>query len=104
MAYLQCEFASELSRIRYVKIDTEGYDRQVASSIKELLQSNRPYLRTEIYKHLPLDQRQGYWADLHQLGYRIHKFQDDEHPIGEEISAPQMGSWPHFDLFAVPEY
>lgn len=102
MNFLTREFAAELPRIRYVKIDTEGYDRTVASSIEQLLRTNRPYLRTEIYKHLPLDQRRGYHADLRRLGYRLHKYQDDEHPLGPELAESDMGRWSHFDIFALP--
>src|SRR5438270_7754267 len=35
--YLKREHPAELSRVRFIKIDTEGFDRQVAASIRELL-------------------------------------------------------------------
>ena len=101
--WLKRQMPAECRRIRYLKIDTEGSDRAVAASLQELLMTNRPYLRTEIYKHLPTDERRGYYADLRRLGYRLYKYDDDAHPMGAELHESDMTRWPHFDVFAVPE-
>ncbi len=68
VAYLRRTAASELTRLRYIKIDTEGFDRAVAGSLRVLLESARPYIKSEIYKHMPGDERAGYHADLRALG------------------------------------
>jgi FkbM family methyltransferase len=100
--YLKKEFPDELSRVRYIKIDTEGFDRAVAASLKELLVTNRPYLRSEIYQHLPIEERKAYYHDLRELGYKIHKFNGDEDYAGSELGVEDMAKWEHFDIFAVP--
>jgi FkbM family methyltransferase len=100
--YLRRTAPAELARVRYIKIDTEGFDRAVARSLVELLQSTRPYLKTEIYKHLPPAERAGYFNDLCQLRYRLFKCGDVEYR-GEELRSPDdLARWPHFDIFAVP--
>lgn len=103
LAFLRREFPGELARLRYVKIDTEGYDRVVAASLAELLKTHRPYLRTEIYKHLPAAERRAYFAELRRLGYRVHKYESDAQPMGPELTEAELTRWPHFDLWAVPE-
>jgi len=103
MRYLRAEFPDELGRVRYVKIDTEGSDRTVAGSLKELLVKNRPYIKSEIWKHMPAEQRRDYYRDLRALGYRIHKVNSDEDYVGVHIDLEDMAKWEHFDLFAVPE-
>lgn len=100
--YLRRHAAEELARLRYVKIDTEGFDRAVARSIADLLRTLRPYVKTEIYKHLPAAERSGYYADLRQLGYRVFKCEDLEYR-GEELGPDDLSRWKHFDVFAVPE-
>jgi FkbM family methyltransferase len=100
--YLRREAPAELSRIRFIKIDTEGYDRAVVQSIASLISSLRPYIKTEIYRHLPAAERIEYFRDLRRLGYRI--FKCEEYAFrGEELGPQDLSRWKHFDVFAVPQ-
>jgi FkbM family methyltransferase len=100
--YLRQHAAQQLAGLRYIKIDTEGFDRDVARSLADLLRTFRPYIKTEIYKHLPDAERVGYHADLRQLGYRVFKYEEFEYR-GEELGPNDLTRWKHFDIFAVPE-
>ena len=100
-AYLQHEAPGDLARLRYVKIDTEGFDRAVVASLAALLRATRPYLKAEIYKHLSADERSGFFHELEDLGYRVFKW--DVHSYrGEPLTAAGLSRWPHFDIFAIP--
>jgi FkbM family methyltransferase len=99
--YLRREAPEELSRIRYIKIDTEGFDPTIVRSIAGLLQAVRPYFKTEIYKHLGRDERTAYFEELRALGYRLFKC-DGERYRGEEVQPADVLRWKHFDMFAVP--
>jgi FkbM family methyltransferase len=102
LGYLREQAPDTLDRLRYVKIDTEGSDRVVARSLRDLLRTSRPYLKSEIYRHLPRQERAGYYDDLRVLGYRI--FKCEEHVVrGQELDRGDMMLWQHFDIFAVPE-
>jgi FkbM family methyltransferase len=97
------EFPQYCDRITFVKIDTEGYDRSVASSLKPILTANRPYLRSEIFKLVDQDEREGYYDELRELGYRVHRLNGEEDFAGRELARSDMMSWRQFDIFAVPE-
>ncbi len=99
--YLKAEFPGTLSKVRYIKIDTEGFDRAVAASLRELLELTHPFIKSEIYQYMPADQRRGYFEDLTALGYRIHRFNGDEDYVGIQLGADDMMKWRHFDIFAV---
>lgn len=101
--YLQREYPGIMGRIRYVKIDTEGYDPDVAHSIRPLLQRNRPFIKTEIYKHLPTARRAQYLRELHELGYQLYKWESEDNYRGQRLSEKDADKWPHYDVFAVPE-
>jgi len=103
VAYLEREYPELLSKVDYIKVDTEGFDRSVVNSLRELLVRNTPYLKSEIYRHMPQEQREGYYRDLRDLGYRVHRFNDDEDYLGEELSGADLMKWEHFDVFAVHE-
>jgi FkbM family methyltransferase len=101
--YLRAKFPEELKKVRYIKIDTEGADRAVAGSLKELLIQNRPYVKSEIYRHMPEVERRSYYRELRDLGYVVHKFRGDEDYAGEELTELQMIHWEHFDIFCTPQ-
>jgi FkbM family methyltransferase len=102
-AYLRTNAPGDVPRIRYVKIDTEGFDRAVLRSLQDLLATVRPYLKTEFYKHLSDAERRAYHADLRRLGYRTFKWVSDERYRGEELGAADLSRWRHFDVFGIPE-
>jgi FkbM family methyltransferase len=102
-AYLREHAAEDVPRLRYIKIDTEGFDRAVVSSIADLIASARPYLKTEIYKHLPNAERDAYELDLRRLGYRLFACGEAEYR-GEELGPGALRRWRHFDVFAVPQH
>ena len=101
--YLRREFSTYVDRVRYVKIDTEGFDRSVAASLKPLLAANHPHVRSEIFKLMPRGEREGYYDDLRQLGYRVHLLENEEDYAGQVLCREDMMSWEHYDIFAVPE-
>ncbi|HET9830756.1 MAG TPA: FkbM family methyltransferase [Vicinamibacterales bacterium] len=101
--YLRAESPESLSRIRFIKIDTEGFDRAVAQTLAPLLKTSRPFVKTEIYKHMPASERFAYFEDLRALGYACFKCGDVEYQ-GEPLERPSdLTKWRHFDLFAVPD-
>jgi FkbM family methyltransferase len=100
--YLRAEAPDAVARLRYIKIDTEGFDRSVVQSLAGLIATARPHLRAEIYKHLPREERRRFYDDLRTLGYRIFKCEEDVYR-GRELGPADLSQWPHFDIFAVPE-
>lgn len=101
-AYLRAQAPDALARLRYIKIDTEGFDRAVVSSLADVIAATRPYIKTEIYKHMPAADRDAYEADLRRMRYRLFKcgeirFRD------VELGPGDLRRWKHFDVFAVPD-
>jgi FkbM family methyltransferase len=100
--FLEREYPREMAKVRYIKIDAEGHDHAIVKSLRKLIESNHPYIRTEIYKHLPLEARRAYFQELQGLGYRLYKFEDEKHYKGQELAESMLMDWEHFDIFAVP--
>jgi len=103
LQYLRVHAPEALAKVRFVKIDTEGFDRAVARTLTDLLRESRPYLKTEIYKHMPAAERAGYFDDLRTLRYRLFKCEDAGYR-GEPLEhADDLSRWRHFDVFAIPD-
>jgi FkbM family methyltransferase len=101
--YLRETAPGAIAKVRFIKIDTEGFDRAVARTLVEVLETARPFLKTEIYKHMPAPERAGYFDDLRALRYRLFKCGETEYR-GEELRSPEdLSKWRHFDVFAAPD-
>jgi FkbM family methyltransferase len=101
--YLRAHAPDAVSRLRYIKIDTEGFDRAVVQSMAGVIAVARPYIKTEIYKHLPNTERDAYEGDLRRSGYRLFKCEGEVEYRGAELGPGDLRRWRHFDVFAIPE-
>lgn len=103
-SFLSSRFPAEAERVRYIKIDTEGFDRAVAASLRAILIGKKPYLKTEMYKHTPESERRGYYRDLRDLGYALYRVVSDEEDYrSTPLSEAEIMKWSHYDVFAAPE-
>jgi FkbM family methyltransferase len=102
VAYLSTIDRAIVDRLRYIKIDTEGFDPVVMASLTPLITAHRPYVKTEIYKHLAADAREAYYDDLRAYGYRLFKCGELTYR-GDELQRADVHRWRHFDVFAVPD-
>jgi FkbM family methyltransferase len=100
---LRDQYPELTPRIRYIKIDAEGYDHAVVSSIEGLIRAQRPYLKVEIYKHTEAEPRTAFLKFIESLGYRLHRTEGEGRLQGEVITAADATRWQHFDVFAVPK-
>jgi FkbM family methyltransferase len=101
-AWLKREHPERLNRLSFIKIDAEGYDRQVIESLMPLLQAYRPVLQCEVYKRLDASERSALFDTLNRAGYDVHKLSQAADLRGEKLSSGDMQRWPHFDLLCTP--
>ncbi len=92
-----------LSRVSFVKVDTEGFDLEVLQSIQPILLRQRPSLHVEFYRHSSRERRAALWSFLDTLGYDVFKTEDGYgvQPISHVAEGDVM-RWEHFDAIALP--
>jgi FkbM family methyltransferase len=99
---LQEEFSEWLPKLRYVKVDAEGFDRRILQSIRPVLEGQRPVVRTEVFCRLSRHERFALFDLLTNCGYRLHRFEGGAEPLGRLLSHAQMTQERHFDVLALP--
>ena len=99
---IQEKYPDLVPRIRYIKMDTEGYESAVLQSLGKLIRQCKPYLKVEVYRKLEDAQRRALYRSIAALGYTIRKIVDDESYFGETLGEDDLSNWPHFDIFCVP--
>jgi FkbM family methyltransferase len=99
---LEREYAELAPRVRYIKVDAEGYDRTVLSTLTGLIARTRPYIRAEVFKGTSGEQRAELFHLLEGCGYAVHKLESEKKYLGARLGASELTRWPHFDVFCVP--
>jgi FkbM family methyltransferase len=91
-----------VDRIRFIKVDAEGYDLAVLQSMAGLIDRLKPFIRAEVYRHLGREPREALVEFLVSRGYHLHRVQDDANYLGESVGKGDVMRWRHFDVFGVP--
>jgi FkbM family methyltransferase len=103
--YLRADYARILPQLSLVKVDAEGYDKEVLKSLKSLLSAYKPNIISECNKNLTPEERADLFKVLDSLDYSIKKLENFE--VNSELSSidkpSDMMKWQHFDLVATPK-
>jgi FkbM family methyltransferase len=98
-SYLRRNHPELIPRIRYVKVDAEGYDLVILQSLAGLIAERHPYIRAEVFKHTSAEQRRALYGFLEGHGYAIHRMDTETTYLRKPLTIEEMTQWPHFDIF-----
>lgn len=101
-AHLQRSHPDLVPRIRYIKVDAEGYDLAILESLTALIADRRPYIKAEVYKHATASQREALFAFLVGHSYTVHRVASEREYLGERIVSASGLAAGHFDIFCLP--
>jgi FkbM family methyltransferase len=103
-AFLTRTHPDLVSRLRFIKIDSEGFDLAILETLAELIRERRPFLQVEMFslrKSTP-----AYRLKLHDfltgLGYEVHRMEGNENFLGDRITPENLMRWNVYDVFCVP--
>ncbi len=97
------QYPDLIPRIRYIKMDTEGYEASVLDSLGNLIPRTKPFLKLEVYGKSDEAQRRDLHRRISALGYEIRKIVDDGNYFGEVLTEQKMNDWRHYDIFCIPK-
>jgi len=102
LQYLHTNYPQYLSKLSFIKIDTEGYDKEIVKSIAGLLEQYKPALECECFRQLTKEERNELYDVIASKGYNLFYFEDfkDTAPT-QPITRDDMMKWPHFNLYAI---
>jgi FkbM family methyltransferase len=100
--YLAKHYSELIPRIRFIKVDTEGYDAQVIASLGTLIGRQRPFIKAEFYKQLNLPQREHLYDLLAAFGYEVFVVESEARYLGERLDRRQLVARAHYDVFCTP--
>jgi FkbM family methyltransferase len=103
--FLEKNYAHYLEKLKLIKIDTEGYDKEIIKSISNLLIKYKPVVITECFFRNTREERIEHFNLLKKIGYSLYYVSDfgDNAEIIPIQTENDMLNWKHFDLYAIFE-
>ncbi|MDD4646361.1 MAG: FkbM family methyltransferase [Bacteroidales bacterium] len=104
-SFLNETFPDRLPNLRLIKIDTEGYDKEIIRSISNLLKQYKPAVITECFGKNSEKDRFEHFELLKSQGYSLYYFSgfSIDAEIVPILKKEDMLKWRHFDFYAVQE-
>ena len=100
--FLAREYPAFINKLKLIKIDTEGYDKEIIKSISTLLAKHRPTVITECFGRNTDAEKFEQFHLLKNLGYSL--FYISDFTIDAEVvpitTQHDMLKWKHFDFYA----
>ena len=92
------------TNLKFIKVDTEGYDLFVLQSMKEIISQYRPVIKTEVFKQTDDQYRIRLLKFFEELKYSV--FLIDEEPLGKGVplSNSNINIKKHYDILALPNH
>jgi FkbM family methyltransferase len=93
-----------IPRLRFIKVDTEGFDLAVLETLETLIRGERPFLQVEMFslrKSTPA-YRLKLYDFLVSQGYEVHRMEGNENFLGDRITPENLMRWNVYDVFCVP--
>ncbi len=99
---LRSQYAEWLPKLSYLKVDAEGSDVKILTSIRSILQQYQPVIRTEVFFRLSAKQRHTLYDLFAGLEYEVFRYEESGTLQGRKMERGDMTRTKHFDVLAVP--
>lgn len=74
--FLEEKYSQWLPKFSFIKIDTEGYDKEIIKSISDLLSKYKPTIIAESFGKSTYEEKTELYEVIERMGYEIYYFED----------------------------
>ena len=100
--YLLEEHKDRLECLELIKIDAEGYDKEILKTIPKILNDFKPHLMIECYKKLNTEERYELFDVVDKHGYQLYFLENFENFESlKKIEKSNMMDQDHFEILAI---
>jgi FkbM family methyltransferase len=100
--YLRQNYADHLSKLTFIKVDAEGYDKEIIKTLKGIIKQYRPVLVAECFGPATTKEKHELLALLKELGYSMIIRQDFMKSIRTPVTPEIMIGKRTFDMICEP--
>ena len=101
-SFLEANYSNQIANLSLIKIDAEGYDKEIIKTISKIIKEQKPVLMVECYKKLNFTEREELFDVLEKLDYKLYRLNDFE-SINDlkNINRKEMHLTKHFEILAL---
>ena len=70
--FVKTNYSKDFNNISFIKIDAEGHDKEIIPTLKEIIDTNKPIIQTEIYDGLTPNETDQLINVINDLGYKAY--------------------------------
>ena len=96
------DFSDFLPRLKFIKVDVEGFDLYVLRSMINIIKSYRPIVKAEVYKKTDSKYRRERLSFFQNLCYSVHKIEEEPIRSGPRLIEDNLEEWKHYDILCLP--
>lgn len=101
--YLLRMYKEDLNNLSLIKVDAEGYDKEILKTIPAIIQDYQPVILVECYKRLDTGERSDLYQTVTSPGYRLFKISGFEDTTTyTPLTETAMNEEKHFEMLAIP--
>ncbi|MEO6288826.1 MAG: FkbM family methyltransferase [Ginsengibacter sp.] len=105
LAYLEKNYSEKLKNFSFIKIDTEGYDKEIIKSIPDLIKKYKPTIVAESFGKSTPEEKIELYNVIEKHGYELFYFEDFD--VNAEIikleNCEDITKWKNtINIYAVP--
>jgi FkbM family methyltransferase len=100
--YLLSHYSTILPALSFIKIDTEGYDKEIIKSIPEVIDQYRPYLLVECFGPSLKEEKLELFDLLTSKKYSLYKIDDFNFSTMVKIEREQAAPKNTYNILAIP--
>lgn len=99
---LRDDFSDVLPRLRFIKVDTEGYDLSVLRSLANVIRDYRPIVKAEVYKQTDSLYRRDILSFFLTRGYSVFRMDAEPAGCGPRLTENMLEERKHYDILCFP--
>lgn len=92
-----------LRKLSFIKIDTEGYDKEILKTITSLIMTYRPYLVVECFGPLTNREKIQLFDQLNNMNYNLFGIGDFDLNSKQKITRANVAQRKTYNILAIPE-
>ena len=100
---LRGHYSELLPRLKFIKVDAEGYDLYVLESILGIIKSYKPIVKAEVFKHTDLAYREKLLSFFLKLDYQVYKIVEEPIGKGPLLTEENLTHLQHYDILCLPD-
>jgi FkbM family methyltransferase len=102
------DYAHLLPSLSFIKVDAEGYDKEILKTLSSIISTYRPAILSECNVFLTHKEREELFDVMSRFNYALYKIVDAEdrpsvfQGVGKQLTREDMHKEKHFDILAKP--